>query len=437
MVQATEVRRILARHMLTDGFELVADFQKSKGSYLVDKISGDSYLDFFAMFASMAIGYNHPKLVAVKNILAENAIHKPANSDVYTEAMAEFVDTFSEIGIPRYLNHAFFIEGGALAVENTLKAAFDWKIRKNFAKGETEEKGSKIIHFRQAFHGRSGYTLSLTNTHDTRKIQYYPVFDWPRMDNPKITFPLSEKNLRTVSALEKKVIKQIKKVISEEEKEIAGIIIEPIQSEGGDNHFRAEFFKVLRDICDENDILLIFDEVQTGIGMTGKFWAYEHFGIQPDLLAFGKKMQVCGVLAGDRMDEVEHNVFHHGRRINSTFGGNLVDMVRATYLLKIIDEEDLVKNAEKQGRHLLKKIVQLADEFPKIISNPRGCGLMCAFDLPDEERRDRLRNELFKEKVLILGCADRSIRFRPHLTVTAREINQGIAAIKKIVENKL
>ena len=315
--------------------DLIVDLQKSKGSWFVDQRNGDRYLDCFAMFASMAVGYNHDDLLAIQDRLGAVAVQKPANSDSYSAPMAEFLQTFAEHAMPSYLPHVFFIEGGALGVENALKAAFDWKVKKNFARGTKKELGSKIIHFQQAFHGRTGYTLSLTNTADPRKTCYFPKFAWPRIINPKLTFPLTEENLAAVCALEEQALAAIKEHIAREGDDIAGLIIEPIQGEGGDNHFRDEFFVGLRRICDEHEILFIMDEVQTGIGLTGKFWAHEHFTVRPDMVSFGKKTQVCGVLASARLDEVQKNVFTEPSRINSTFGGNLVDMVRCSAILKI------------------------------------------------------------------------------------------------------
>jgi L-lysine 6-transaminase len=401
---------------------------------LIDQRNGDSYLDCFSMFASMAVGYNHDSLLAMRDIFGELAVQKPANSDSYTEPMAEFLQTFERYAMPSFLPHLFLIEGGALAIENTLKAAFDWKVKKNFAKGANKEIGSKIIHFRQAFHGRSGYTLSLTNTADPRKTRYFPKFDWPRIINPKIIFPLSRENLEAVAAVERQAIADIKQHIAREGEEIAGLIIEPIQGEGGDNHFRNEFFKSLRAICDEHDILFILDEVQTGIGLTGKFWAYQHFDAQPDIIGFGKKTQVCGVLASRRLDEVENNVFTEPSRINSTFGGNLIDMVRCSAILKIIEQEKLVDNACDRGKELLQGFEKLQDEFSTCLSNVRGRGLMCAFDLPDGPTRDAFRRKLLAEKLLVVGCGEKSIRLRPHLIITPEEVQLILQIIRKVAE---
>src|SRR5947207_11802930 len=221
-------------------------------------------------------------------------------------------------------------------------------VRKNMAAGDGEG-GTQILHCRHAFDGRTGYTISLTNT-DRPKTDLFAKFDWPRVSCPHINFalPESEKE-RDVIDREKKSEGEIRKLIDERKTEICAIIIEPIQGEGGDNHFRGEWLQTLRHICDENDILLIFDEVQCGMGATGRNWCCEHFNVVPDLLAFGKKAQVGGVLAGPRLDEVADNCFRLPGRINSTWGGNLADMVRATHYLRIIEQERLVENARAIG----------------------------------------------------------------------------------------
>jgi L-lysine 6-transaminase len=434
VIEPHEVKKILSRHMLVEGFDVILDMDRSQGCWFVDQRTGDRYLDFFAMYASMAVGYNHPRLVAARGELGRLAVNKPSNSDVYTTAMAEFVETFSRIAMPADLPHAFFISGGALAVENALKTAFDWKVRKNHAAGIEGDPGSQVIHFRQAFHGRTGYTLSLTNTADPRKTKFFPKFNWPRIINPKITFPLDAENLARLKALEEEALWDIRQAIAQRGEDIAALIIEPVQGEGGDNHFRREFFQALRRICDEHAIMLIFDEVQTGVGLTGRFWAFEHFGVRPDLMAFGKKTQVCGMLASHRVEDVCCHVFKERSRLNSTFGGNLVDMARCSHILRIIEEENLVENARCQGERLLSGVQQLAADFPEVISNPRGLGLMCAFDAPDSRTRDQLVKAFFREKLLLVGCGSRSIRFRPHLIVSAGEIEQGLAIIRAIMQ---
>lgn len=427
-IRPKDVIPSLSKHMLIDGFDIIVDLEKSQGSYIRDARDGKTYLDFFTFFATLPIGLNHPKLLTAefKERLLIAAINKPSNSDFYTTEMADFVETFARVAMPESLPHLFLISGGALAVENALKTAFDWKVRMNFRKGYTKEMGSQIIHFQQAFHGRTGYTLSLTNTADPKKTQYFPKFNWPRVLNPKIEFPLNEENLKKVEKAEQTSLQQIKRAIMDFEDDIAAIIIEPIQGEGGDNHFRTEFFKELRTIADENDILLIFDEVQSGLGVSGKMWAYQHFGIEPDLVAFGKKVQVCGIMAGRKIDAVENNVFVESSRINSTWGANLVDMVRSQRYLEIIEEENLVENAEKVGKYFQDHLMNLGAKYPKMISNVRGKGLFIAFDLPAGFIRDKFMIEAKKEGMLVLKCGERSIRFRPSLNITNEIVDKAV-----------
>ena len=436
-INAKNVREILSKNILADGFDPIMDLENSNGSWIVDGLSGNKYLDMFSMFASASVGYNHPKIISNLDLLGKVSVSKPTLSDVYNIHYADFVNTFNEIAIPDYLKHTFFIEGGSLAVENALKVAFDWKIRKNIEKGKGKEKGRQIIHFKQAFHGRSGYTLSLTNTSDPRKTMYFPKFDWPRVENPYLSFPITEDIIRDVEKRENKSIEQIYGAIKENPDDIAAIIIEPIQGEGGDNQFRDEFFIKLRQICDEEEILLIFDEVQTGIGITGKMWCHEHYSVRPDILSFGKKTQVCGVLAGNRIDEVEQNVFKESSRINSTFGGNLTDMVRFKIILEIIKEENLLKNSSDQGEYLQSHLNQLSLDFPGYVTNPRGIGLWAAFDLPSGTERDELWTQLMKNNLLILVSGDKSIRFRPHLNVKSEDIDKAIEIISSSIKEIL
>jgi L-lysine 6-transaminase len=416
---------------------MVLDLEKSKGAYLHDSTSGRKFLDFFTFFASNPLGMNHDRLAGdpdFVNHLGRTAINKPSNSDVYTEEMAHFVETFSRVGMPDYMPYTFFISGGALAVENALKVAFDWKVQKNFEKGYRKEMGHKVLHLDKAFHGRSGYTLSLTNT-DPKKTKYFPKFDWPRIHNPAVQFPLNKENLKQVIHEEDLALAQARQYLETYKDDIACILLEPIQGEGGDNHFRKEFHQGLRDLADEYDTLLVYDEVQTGVGLTGKFWAHEHYVI-PDILAFGKKAQVCGILATNRVDDIDTNCFHVSSRINSTWGGNLVDMVRFDRILEVIEEDNLVDHAADAGAHLQDKITTWADTS-EYLTNPRGKGLFCAIDLPDTHSRNAVVKECLKNNLMILGCGTRTIRFRPPLTIQKEQLDEGIEILDKSFKSAL
>ena len=431
-----DVRATLGRHILTDGYEMVLDMEESRGTHLRDARTGKTYVDLFTFYASNPLGMNHPKLTgdeAFKARLLDAALNKVANSDIYTAHYARFVDTFSRVGIPAELPHAFFIDGGALAVENALKVAFDWKVRRNFRKGYRAERGHRVLHLEQAFHGRSGYTMSLTNT-DPTKTALFPKFDWPRIVSPRCNGPRDEQDIEAREAL---ALAQARRAFEDHRDYVAAIIVEPIQSEGGDNHFRTSFLQALRDLADEHEALLIFDEVQTGVGLTGTFWAYQGLGVTPDIVAFGKKTQVCGILAGTRVDEEPDNVFARSSRINSTWGGNLVDMVRFDRILEVIEEDDLLANATRVGAHLQGRLGALAERFEGAVENPRGLGMLCAFDLPDTATRDAVLDRAYDLGAVVLGCGPRSVRFRPALCITEAELDEGLAIVERALEETL
>lgn len=416
---------VISSRMLSDGYDMVLDLEKSKGMTLYDSLADRKFMDFFGFFASNPVGMNHPDLLEPEFLkeLQTAALNKVTNSDIYTRQMAQFVKALSDIATPPYMKYFFFIDGGALAVENALKTAFDWKVRKNKEKGVEGEKGGKVIHLKEAFHGRSGYTMSLTNTFDPRKTMYYPKFDWPRITNPKLHFPLTKESVSQTEQLERQSLREMEESFRKYGDDIVAFIVEPIQGEGGDNHFRKEFFAQAYKLVHENDAMFIVDEVQSGLGITGKWWAHQHFDFEPDIMAFGKKTQVCGIMVGNKVDEVKDNVFHTSSRINSTWGGNITDMVRATKYLEIIKEHNLVGNAEKIGGIMVKMLNEISEGFPNLVENPRGRGLFDAIDLKDQKSRDELSKKLFSGGVLALKAAERTIRFRPPLIIDENDVN--------------
>jgi L-lysine 6-transaminase len=418
--------------MLADGYDLVFDFERSHGAWVHDSRTGREYLDFCSFFASNPIGYNHPGMKDPEflKVLHRVAQLKPALAYLYCVEFAWFVDIFGRLAMPPHMRYAFFIEGGTLGVENALKTAFDWKVRRNRAKGVRGEKGQQVVHFRQAFHGRSGYALSLTNT-DPVKTDLFPKFSWPRIDNPGLRFPVTAEVERDVVAAEQRALDQIDKAFADNPDDIAAILVEPIQAEGGDIHFRPQFLQALQARARQHEAFFVLDEVQTGVGITGKMWAHEHFGLEPDAVAFGKKMQVCGCVVGPRVDEEPENVFKVSSRINSTWGGGLTDMVRAGRYLEVIHEDRLVDNARVMGARLLDGLGSLQRELGGVMTNARGLGLMLAFDLPTPELRGRAQDRMLENGLLLLGCGVRSIRFRPPLNLAAAEADTALEIVRK------
>lgn len=421
-----DLHKTASKYILVDHFDMVYDIENSYGNFLYDKKNHRMLLDAFSFIASNPLGHNHPKLSDpdFERKLLKVAKVNPSNSDILCEEYVEFLEKFFDIAVPGYFRDSFFIAGGTLAVENALKTAFDWKYKKLLEKGiKVNYNDLKVVHFKNAFHGRSGYCLSLTNTADPRKYDLFPKFpNWPRFSAPAT---------HTKYAHGDQVIRDCKFFnsayddIERQGNQCAAIIVEPIQGEGGDNHFTEQFHKNLRFLADRFEMLLIYDEVQTGVGLTGKMWAHQHYNVLPDIISFGKKMQVCGILSGDRVREVKDNVFEEKSRINSTWGGNLVDMVRCQKYLEVIREDGLVENARTVGEYLLSKLKSLG------LENARGAGLMCAFDLPTTQERDAVVARCISNGLFLLGCGTKSVRLRPSLTFSKNECDLLVEILRK------
>ncbi len=405
------VHQIIKKHTIGDGLNIVVNPSKSKGSWVYDDLSGSNLLDCYSCFASMPIGWNHPRLVEQADRLGKTAIHKIANSDMYCEDYASFINEFAS-GAPDFA-HFFFIDGGTLAVENAIKAAFDYKMRKMNYRQDFMANGLDVIHLEHAFHGRSGYALSLTNTKPD-KIWGFPKFPWTRLVSP---IGNCENHALSLHQAEAALMKG----------NVAAVILEPIQGEGGDIHLSEDYIRDLFNLAHKYDAMFIVDEVQTGVGMTGKMWAYEHFkssGVMPDMMCFGKKTQVCGFASTRKIEEIDEHVFKHSSRINSTWGGNIVDMVRFEIISKIIKEENLIENAAIVGNYFQEQL----QNCPKI-SNPRGRGLMLAFDMANTNDRDVFCNKI-SSKMLVLKSGDRSVRLRPSLTFSKTDVDTAMEFIK-------
>ncbi len=431
MIDPKNVHDTLRRAQLVDGYPIVLDLERSEGVWIHDAKSGKRYLDTFTCFASWPVGYNHPMMHTpeFERELLVAAGTNVANSDLYTAEMAGFVEAFSSRVTPPGFPHHFWVSGGALAVENAMKTAFDWKARKLGRTDFGDDVNDLVIlHFQQAFHGRSGYTMSVTNTVPD-KIGLFPKFDWPRVHNPAIVFDLDGGVANDVEAEERRACDEIEAVFQQHGEKVAAILLEPMQGEGGDNHFRPEFFRKLRGYADEHEALLVLDEVQTGFFGSGKPWLWQHHGVAPDIVCFGKKTQVCGIYASERIDEVENNVFAMSSRINSTWGGNLADMVRARRFIEIIEADDLQRNITDRGERFLLGLRKLAAEKGGM-ENVRGVGSLCAFTVESAQVRDQLLRSLFDHEVMALASGQRAVRFRLPLIIGDAEVDELLGRIE-------
>jgi L-lysine 6-transaminase len=427
--EATEVVTALRAQVTGDLLDIVVDLDSGDGCRLRDLRDGSEYLDMTMFFSSAPLGHGHPALrdPGFEAALVRSGRVKPANPDFATVEQARFADTFRRVVGDPHLPLLFFVDGGTLAVENALKVAFDWKSKLN-ARNGIAVGGSRVLHLEHAFHGRSGYTLSLTNT-DPVKIRAYPKFDWPRIPSPAVA-PGPAWDNPDLLPDERMALDVAEAALRRYGREIACFVYEPIQGEGGDRHLRPKFLRAMQDLCAAWDVLTVADEVQTGL--TGGAWAYEALGLAPDLVAFGKRFQVCGVMGGRRVLDIEDNAFRECSRISSTWGGSLVDMVRATRILEVVESDDLFIHSGQMGELLLSELHGLVETFPTVLRDPRGRGLMCAVSFRDPSHRDRaitIAREHYR--TLFLPSGPDSLRWRPPLTVRPDEIADAISALRK------
>lgn len=431
MIPAKDVPSVLERHVVVSDLDLVIDLARSHGSTLVEARTDVSYLDFATFAGSLPLGMNHPGMTGdaeFTRALTLAALHKITNPDFHSREYASFVAAFARVLGDPALPRLFFVDGGALAVENAIKAAFDWKWRTS---GTAPER-LLVMHLTDAFHGRSGYTLSLTST-EAVITEGYPQWDWPRLPTPGVCHPPTE-FAEVNEANDARALHHAEKFFVDNPGRVACFIAEPIQGAAGDTHLSPRFLRGMQELCHTHEALFVLDEVQTGCGITGTPWLYQQLGLTPDLVAFGKKTQVSGVMAGGRVTDTPGNPFAAAGRIGSTWGGNTVDMVRATGILDIIEEDGLLQYAAQAGALLLSLVEDLAARHPTLVSNPRGRGLLCAFDVSDTALRNRVLTELRTvHHVLLLGGGERSVRFRPSLAVAEDDLRKGVAAIETVL----
>ncbi|QGK68673.1 L-lysine 6-transaminase [Allosaccharopolyspora coralli] len=414
-----------------DLMDIVVDLDSGNGCRLRDLRDGTEYLDMTMFFSSAPLGHSHPGLhtAEFEASLVRASRVRPSNPDFATVEQADFAATLTRVYGDPALPLLFFIDGGGLAVENALKVAFDWKTKHNAARG-IPMRGSRVLHLERAFHGRTGYTMSLTNT-DPNKVRDYPMFDWPRIPSPAVD-PGTDWDRDELLPAELAALDAARQALYRHGAEVACFVYEPVQGEGGDRHLRPQFLKAMQQLCHEHDVLTVADEVQTGGGLTGHAWAYQGLGLEPDLVAFGKRVQVCGVMGGRRVLDIPENAFREPSRISSTWGGSLVDMVRATRILEIVEDENLLDHARAMGDQLLAELTDLAVEFPQLVGKARGRGLMCAIDFHDPAMRaEALRVAREQHRTLFLPSGTHTLRFRPPMSVRADELNEALAAFRK------
>ncbi len=379
-------------------FGINVDFEKSHGSYLYDRKTDRELLDFFGMYASLPIGYNHP-IFRSKSFIDEYmrvASFKVNNCEFVSDETLQFDKMFREFAGKGVFEHFHYSCTGALAVEAAIKTCLAYK---NYHQ-------LNVVSFENSFHGINSYGGFVTSRFPGADARLSGL---PDAYSTKIRPDIKEVNriLRTT--------------------DVTCLLVEPIQCSAGDIYFDEEFFKAIRRACDEYDVPLVFDEIQVGFGGTGKLWYYEHLGIEPDILVFGKKTQLSGIMAKEKYGSIFSA--KNSIRLEVTWDGDVSDMVRCKYIMKAYKAYGILGNVNKQSRALVEGLSGIED-----ILNLRNSGLIVGFDLPNVQKRDILVSELYKNGLSCNKTGQKSVRFRPNLNVSEEEIDHALKIIKETMK---
>ncbi len=366
---------------------------EGKGCYFKD-IDGNLFLDFASQIATNPLGYNHPDMVRTVRDHAKRFPVKYAGQDFTVPEHIEMIDELLKISPG---NAAFLINSGAEAVENALKSAM-----------HARPGGVYGVSFEMAFHGRTLGALSCTNSKLVHKTRFWS-FPMHRLPFDEAAPVVLDEIIRREGGAEN----------------CSFVIVEPVQGEGGYHIAPKLMMRGIRKITRERGIPLIVDEVQSGLGRTGKWWAHEHFGITPDLMTAGKALQVGATIGQRKWFPKEPS------SISSTWGGgSTIDLAMGIQTIRTIKKEKLLARCKRMGKYLVKQLVGLCGEHPEAYG-ARGLGLMCAFDMPTKESRDHLVEHLMHNGLVTLGAGHNSIRLIPPYIVGKEEIDEAVAIIKK------
>lgn len=425
---------------------VVMDDMASRGCSLVD-VDGNVFLDLFANFALGALGYNHPALIEVAHREAFlRAVANPTSTPfVTTPAWFEFVEALEQRYAPRGMARVFCVDAGGEGVEAALKAAFiKHGERKRAAAGlpknplELPEEQQRsilynagtdavVVSFAGAFHGRGLGPLSATHSKVIHKADL-PAFSWPAAPFPANRFPLAryaEENDRA----EAEALASLERILDAFDGKVAAVLVEPVQSEGGDRHASPAFFRGVQALAAKAGAAFILDEVQTGLGISGTLWAHEQFELPrpPDLVCFGKKMQMGGFFATAAYDVAQFG------RMYQTRNGDRARAAVALATLRAIESEDLLANVRSTGRYFLTRLEELCEKYPDLATEPRGRGFLLAFDLPTTAARDDFLARALRRAVFASYTGTRSVRLRPHLITGTADVDEAIAVFDAVL----
>ncbi|WVQ75107.1 4-aminobutyrate aminotransferase [Cryptococcus sp. DSM 104548] len=431
---------------------LVPNYEQSSGNYLVDA-DGNVILDVFAQISSIALGYNVPALLEMgrSDEFVKAAMNRPAIGSFPPVQWAEWIETGLLTVAPKGLDQLVTTLCGSSANETAFKCAFmAYRQRErggsdvSFSKEDMEScmlnhsPGSPnltVLSFKSGFHGRLFGSLSATRSKAIHKIDI-PAFDWPSASFPSLKYPL-EGHVAENEAEEKRCLEEYEQILinSKPHAPVAAVIIEPILSEGGDKHASPHFFRSLRLIAKKHGAYFIVDEVQTGVGATGTFWAHEKWGLgegeEPDFVTFSKKMQAAGVY---HKKETRPNAPY---RNYNTWMGDPIRALQARKMIQLIAQHDLVAHTATTGTLLSTALSTLfSSPFASgKVSNFRGQGqgTYLAWDMASPEMRDRFVGRMRREGVQIGGCGEATVRLRPMLTFGEGHVEILAETVEKVL----
>lgn len=397
-------------------FNIRIDFEKSHNSYIYDKNRKKYFLDFFGLYSTLPLGYSHEifKDKSFRETYNRIAGVKVTNCEIISDEAQDFLHAFSGHKDMRRFKHFHFCCTGALAIEAAIKISIDQK----------KCKSPKVISLKESFHGINSYGGFVTDRFFpvSRRLDGFPSLDWFKVHNPKIVYKGNLIDSKATEESLEQFKKEFNSCIKKYRNNIVALLVEPIQATYGDNYFPESFFNLVRDLCDKYDICLIFDEIQCGFGVTGKMWYHQYLGMEPDVVAFGKKSQISGVMAKEGFNDI----FRTPVRLEVTWDGDLIDMVRCNYILKAYDKYNILENVKKKGMELISELKKFDS-----LKNVRGNGLIVAFDFETTEEQDHFAQKAFENGLLFNKTRDKTIRFRPNLNLSSEEIHEAVEIIKK------
>lgn len=423
----------------------LADYEKSLGNYITD-VDGNTYLDLYAQISSIALGYNNPALIkaAQSPEMIRALVDRPALGNFPSKDLDKILKQILK-SAPKGQDHVWSGLSGADANELAFKAAFiyyrakqrgydtDFSEKENISVMDNDSPGAPhlaVLSFKRAFHGRLFASGSTTCSKPIHKLDF-PAFHWPHAEYPSYKYPLDE-NSDENRKEDDRCLAIVEELIKTWSIPVAALIIEPIQSEGGDNHASKYFLQKLRDITLKHNVVYIIDEVQTGVGATGKLWCHEYADIQPpvDLVTFSKKFQSAGYFFHD-----PKFIPNKPYRQFNTWCGEPARMIIAGAIGQEISDKKLTEQCSRVGDYLYKKLEDLQKKYPENFQNLRGKGrgTFIAWDLPTGEKRDLLLKKLKLNGCNVGGCAVHAVRLRPSLTFEEKHADIFIEALAKAV----